>query len=624
MLPSEQKPKSSRIRRFFGFLLFRFVPLILIIGISWSGYRVAASVAQQVGNISQVNGRSAAYVQTATAISATVVTYTPTNTEIPTNTPIPTNTHTPLPTDTPLPTSTRLPPTATFTSVPPSATVTSPPSPTPLPPTATFTLTPSPAAVAQVFATNTPRATGAAFVTNTPLGEVATATPTLTPTTLLTATTLPTDTAVPTATFTLAPVTETPAPLPTLLLPRNPDESVAQTVPTAVPPLDRQGYDLMNIILLGGDDEVTEDLGRTDTMIIVSINRTTNTVSMINLPRDLYVYVPTGGTVMARLNVVYGIGDSMGWTGGGFGLLRQTIFYNFGINVHYYARVDFTGFEEIIDTLGGIDVAVDCTYEDWYPVEDFDITRPLEENYELRTLPVGYYTLNGFDALWYARIRRNTDDFDRGRRQQQVLRAVWRRARSTGQLANLPTLWGQLTEVVDTNLRLEDVIGLLPLGLTMDFNAVETFTIGRAHTTPMNVDGASVRLPVYENLRPYLQDFYLPPTESQIRVEAATIIVRNGTSNAQWDWVAAGRLGEEGFNAVAGGDADRLDYTETMLIDYTGQEKGSSLEWVASVLNVRRENIIIDPNPSREYDFEVILGANYDSCSDYNVLPADE
>ena len=72
---------------------------------------------------------------------------------------------------------------------------------------------------------------------------------------------------------------------------------------------------------------------------------------------------------MGRLNIAYGIGENIGWQpGGGFGLLRQTLFYNFGINVHYHARVNFSGFEAVIDRLGGIDIAVDCDYRDLYPL----------------------------------------------------------------------------------------------------------------------------------------------------------------------------------------------------------------------------------------------------------------
>jgi len=167
--------------------------------------------------------------------------------------------------------------------------------------------------------------------------------------------------APPTAT----PISVEPLVLPTVLLPQSAPEDVAAptAVPTPLTPITRD-YDLVNIALLGSDEEITADnTVRTDTMIIVSINRDTGTVSMMSLPRDMYVYIPSLG--MNRLNVTYGWGENVGWEpGGGFGLFRQTILYNFGINVHYYAKVNITEFEQIVDLVGGVDIAVDCAIQD--------------------------------------------------------------------------------------------------------------------------------------------------------------------------------------------------------------------------------------------------------------------
>jgi polyisoprenyl-teichoic acid--peptidoglycan teichoic acid transferase len=485
-------------------------------------------------------------------------------------------------------------------------------------------------AAAQVFATNTPRgAEISPLATNTPAvsptsatspSPTATLLPPLTPTAVLSATPLPT--VVPT----LPAATEPPAALPTLLRPADPSivEAGGTAVPTIVPPVDRQ-YDLVNILLLGGDEQITNDgFLRTDTMIILSINRMTNTVAMLSLPRDLYVYIPSG--TMQRLNIAYAIGENIGWTDGGWGLLRQAIFYNLGINVHYYALVNFSGFEEIIDTIGGVDVAVDCAIEN-LPLIGATVPEAAKIVDEVgnRVLEVGYYHLSGGEALWYARSRDNSSDFDRGRRQQQILRAIWRKARSTGQLANLPTLWNQGLQVVQTNLGFQDMIGLLPIALNLDPSRIENFLLTRTyHTTPWQTpDGDFVQLPIYDTMRPLLEDFYQPPTESQIEIGGATVIVRNGTTNANWDVVAAERLVWDSLAASAAGTAAKTDYQDTILIDHTGQEKGSSRNEIAKTLNVKPENIQIAADPNREADFEVILGANYNSCT-FAVLPVNE
>ncbi|MCS6834739.1 MAG: LCP family protein [Anaerolineae bacterium] len=449
----------------------------------------------------------------------------------------------------------------------------------------------------------------AQFLTNTP---IATAAPIQSSPTSAPPSSTPQPLAQPQAATPFVAPTFFPAPAASIA------EMSGTAVPTPVPVIPRN-YELINIVLLGSDEELTEDTTiRTDTIIIVSINTQTRTVSMLSLPRDLFIYVPT--PTMARLNTVYGIGESFGWSGGGFGLLREVIFYNFGINVHYYAKVNFSGFETIIDALGGIDLAVDCTYQDYYPVEDFDISRSIEENYKLRTLPVGYYRMNGFDALWYARTRRLTTDFDRGRRQQQLLRAIFRAARANGQLANLPQLWSEVTQVVETNIPFEVVLGLLPIGLELDPNMIENFVLIRTyHTTPWQPSsgpyaGQFVQLPNYEPMRELLLDFYQPPTDSRIALGRAKITVYNGTNNPDWDKVAAERLATEGFSAVAGGPAERTDYPSTQIVDYVGESKGSPVAKLLSILNSTPDSVSVQPDPNRTTDYAIILGANYNSC----------
>ncbi|MDZ4770279.1 MAG: LCP family protein [Chloroflexota bacterium] len=420
----------------------------------------------------------------------------------------------------------------------------------------------------------------------------------------------------------------TPRPLPTFYIYEDPaafGEGGGTAIPTPVASLDRFGNDLMNIALLGHDGELTEDgFIRTDTMIIVSINRTTGTVSMITLPRDLYVYIPDW--TMQRINLTYIHGENAGWTDGGFGLLRQTLFYNFGINIHYFAMVNMTGFKAIVDTVGGVELTVDCAIED-LPLIGAEVPsgayRVNEEGY--RVLPVGAYTLNGAEALWYVRSRHNSSDFDRGRRQQQLLRAVWRKARENGLLNNIIPLWNETTQFVETNMTLEDVLGLAPLALSIDSSQIENYRLVRTyHTTPWQPpDGSNVQLPVAETMRQLMQDFYTPPTENQLVFRRSAIEVYDGSGNADWDRVAAERLAWDGFGALAMGDAPGGEVSdETILIDYTGRSKGSSLNAIAALLNVLPENVRVEPSAERSADFAVIIGRNYNSCVEDGIIAA--
>lgn len=642
--------KRSRFRRFLGFLTLKLVPVIVIVAISWSGYQVAQAVLRQIDERSDVQARSLTFPGTATALAVTDSTRVVEQRVM--DTLVPSATLEATPTDV-LPISTA---TASVTPTSPAtATNTLVPSDTPTLTEAAATVAVQQVALAQVFATNTPRPS--VFATNTPVSaevlptqtpeptstDVPSVTPESTPTSIPSPTFVPTATDVPptatpqlpTAAPTAVPATdvptaEAPGPLPTLLAPLEPPEGLVlggTAVPTRVPFVPRE-YDLVNVLLLGTDADLSNDnFMRTDTMIIVSINRQTGTVSMLSLPRDLYVYIPTPSGMMQRINVVYAVGENIGYTDGGFGLLRQTLWYNLGLNIHYYAKVDFSGFTQIIDTLDGINIAVDCAYQD-YQLIGAELPDGVIEvgDQGLRTLPVGYYRMSGAQALWYARTRRTSSDFDRGRRQQQILRSIWREGMSQVSLTNAPQLWNQLMQAVETDMGLEDFVSLMPLALNLDVRNIRDFTLVRTyHTTPWQTpDGDFVQLPVYETMRPLLEEFYRPPPDSRFMIEGASIEVFNGTRNRNWDRVAADRLLWEGFTAISMGYGEDTTLRETILIDYTGQEKGSSLDEMARILNVRTENIRIEPDPNRTTDFVVLLGADYNSCDVSGVLPVEQ
>lgn len=624
----------------FRLVTLRLIPLVLIGGILWSGYQVAEAVVRQIDERNDYEARRPIFVGTATTIAQAMM---------PSATPSASNTLAPSMTPTAEPTAT-VAPSRTVPPASPTTTATSS--------AGAQSSTTSPAVVAQaVFATNTPRPV--MFATNTPVGfsptathtatrtstatHTATATTIATSTATLTATHTATTTATPTNTMTATPSqtpeptdTSTPtpdptpeigelSPLPTPLLPRSVEPGTVINgieVPEAVPLVPRD-YNLVNVILLGEDAELYGDgYSLTDTMIVVSVNRDTGTVNMLSFPRDLYVYIPTTNGLMGRLNIVFGMGEAIGWTGGGFGLLRQTFFYNFGINLHYYAKVNFSGFSEIVDLLGGVDIAVDCAYED-YRIIGAELPDGARRSTDdgLYVIDVGYYEMSGAQALWYARTRRTSSDFDRGRRQQQLLRAMWRKARDVINLTNVTDFWSQTNDVLETDMAFNDVLGLVPLMLNLNFNRIESYVFIRTyHTTPITVDGANVQAINPEEVRQLMEDFYRPPSEAQLSQLDATVRVYNGTTNQFWDRVAAERLQWEGFSGIASGSYESDDIAQTIIIDNTGQQKGSSLNELVRLLNIRPENVRVEPDAGRESDFTVILGADYNSCDVGGVL----
>jgi polyisoprenyl-teichoic acid--peptidoglycan teichoic acid transferase len=479
--------------------------------------------------------------------------------------------------------------------------------------TPTITPTPSHTSTATDTPTTTPTDTATATATNTG---------TQTPTDTATASDTPSHTPTPTDTPTITPTntlgivimqmpTDTPFPTMTPTVPITPTVTVTPlfVAPDPAEPIPTGDFDMFNILLLGSDKRPGDPGYRTDTIILVSINRTARTVGLLSIPRDLYVYIPGYG--YERINVAGIRGDVARWSGGGDALIAETITYNFGVRIDRTARINFDGFEQLIDSFGGVDIAVDCALS--------DIRQMPNGTIQTFRVGIGMHHMDGDLALWYARSRRTTSDYERSRRQQLILRSMWSKAKQSGLIGRLPDFWEQVTGIIQTDMTLPDALGLVPLALEIDSSRIRSMFIGtrqvRDWTTP---EGAMVLMPVPEAVRDLLIRFYTPPTQNQITVEGASLEVMNGTANADWDEVATSRLAWEGFVPFDAGNADRSDYPRTVIYDMTGGAKPASLQALQRVLGVRDSDVTQNPDPNAVADFRVILGASYNSCT-YNA-----
>lgn len=388
----------------------------------------------------------------------------------------------------------------------------------------------------------------------------------------------------------------------------NPDQ-----IPEPMPLVDEGDYDIVNFLLLGADTTNPDNSGRTDVLTIVSVNRTAGTVSMLSIPRDLYVYIPDHQ--VARINTAFGWGETNLGEGAGAQLLIDTIRYNLGLEIDYYARVDFNGFHQIVDDLGGVEVAVDCAIQDWR-LREPGLDPTIEDNWEIFTLPVGVHLMDGDLALWYARSRRTSSDFDRGRRHQALLRALWRRIRGLNLIDQISDVWPQVLETVDTNITLEDMLGFAPLALSLDTSRIASYFFRPNIEVSFwrSPEGASVLAPNRDAIATLERQMFEPPTQHQLVQEGARIEVVNASGVRDLDDVAADRLAWEGFVPVIG--TPMPNYREyTVIYDYTGQTKGSSLGTLQSVLRVGNEGVIIEPDPNRMVDFRVVIGGSYYACT---------
>lgn len=376
---------------------------------------------------------------------------------------------------------------------------------------------------------------------------------------------------------------------------------------TPVVPLDDQ--ETVNFLLIGSDRRPGGSF-RTDTMVIAMLRPKEGQVSMISIPRDLWVYIPSSGN--QRINTAYQTGEIYGYPGGGPGLLKETILYNLGIQIHHTAMVEFDGFKHIIDTLGGIDVPVSCPYTDWRLI-DPSYNPNIEDNWWLYTVGPGVVHMDGDLALWYARSRMRSSDFDRGRRQQETLRAIYSRVLQTGTIARIPALYNDLTSIVETDITLTEMLQLAlyaPKLSNADFRSYYIRPpLVSAWTTP---GGASVQLPNEAALSAMLQEAMAPSQRAEER-EALIIEVQNGTPNEGWAELAASRLNYAGFETHIT-PADRQDYGYSTLLDLNALTDDNRNNTLLAILGLPAANLAVIPDSSSPVHYRLVLGADYQPC----------
>ena len=247
----------------------------------------------------------------------------------------------------------------------------------------------------------------------------------------------------------------------------------------------------VNILLLGSDQRPNDGGFRTDTIQLLTLNPHEGTVKITSFPRDLYVYIP--GDTVQRINT------AMQW--GGFDALALTMEYNFGVRPEYYVLTNFWSFKEVVDSIGGITV---------YASRDNCDQR---DGYESYCVYAGSTWMDGDTALWYVRSRYSTGDIDRGRRQQEVLQAMFDKLLNLDGLARAPELYDIYQRNVTTNLDFGVLSSLLPIASHLNESQnVGRYTIGDEQVYNWtNTNGAMVLVPIYDSIMQVMQQVISVP-----------------------------------------------------------------------------------------------------------------
>jgi LCP family protein required for cell wall assembly len=297
-------------------------------------------------------------------------------------------------------------------------------------------------------------------------------------------------------------------------------------------PLPELNEDILNVLIAGSDRRPGAGNWRTDTLVLVSIDKAQRKVGMLSVPRDLWVNIPGHG--QGRVNTADFLGVLDGRPDGE--LMKETVAGNLGVPVHRFIRVNFKAFVSVVDALGGLDLVVDCPLEDYFLGDG--ASGPGEVS-----LQTGLQHVDGATALRYARSRHSTSDFDRSRRQQRVLRAMAARAREKGLLRSAPRILASVREHVQTDLNLAELLALGVLAARVSDLSVRSGQLDFHQlanwTTP---EGAQVLLADPAAVSSKLDEVLT--VEPSAATAPTRVALVDHTGRPGWGQVAGLRLGE--------------------------------------------------------------------------------
>ena len=197
-----------------------------------------------------------------------------------------------------------------------------------------------------------------------------------------------------------------------------------------------QGDHIVNIMLVGQDAREGESVQRSDSMMLVTFNLKTQTITLTSLMRDQYVKIPGYGST--KLNHAYQYG--------GMSLMNETIYNHFGIEVDGNFEVDFTGFEKIIDLLGGVEIDLTKKEVEYLKEKGF------------KNVKVGKNILEGESALWYARLRSIDTDYARAERQRNVMMSLFEAYKELS-YPQMLALLHEILPLLRTNMTMAEITG---------------------------------------------------------------------------------------------------------------------------------------------------------------------
>ena len=430
----------------------------------------------------------------------------------------------------------------------------------------------------------------------------------------------PTDSPDPADSAVAAGASDLPSDSPTAA-PPTADPSAQGTLAPTLPPWD--GKERLNILAVGTDARDSGSSFNTDTMIVVSVDPATKQVAMFQVPRDV-VDVPVPDNARALWGSVYG-GKINSWYNQnrnrtdlwpgksaqtrGFNSLKAILGKLYGLDIRYYVKVDFQGFKDVVNTLGGVQINVQMpVYESQYPDGVGFLTRIY--------IPAGPQHMTGSEALRYARSRHRAagGDFDRGRRQQRVLVSLKDQTSVQAILANLDQLTKDVGASVRTDIPTNMLSKLLGLAESVDTKNIRSYVFAPSlyGSEPQGDRRGYIIEPNVVRIRNAVKNAFsvslaLLAQRDRLGSEAARVWVYNASGRTDLASQTADYLAYNGLEASAPNKRIATTLPATRIEVYNGAEADMS-ETIKFLEKVYNTTVIPVTDPKVNVDLIITLG----------------
>jgi len=390
----------------------------------------------------------------------------------------------------------------------------------------------------------------------------------------------------------------------------------------------------INILFLGIAGQGKAGTNLTDTLMLMSLNMKTGQVALLSIPRDLFVTIPEM-EIQTKINSVYQIGlrSESGSKKNGAETIVSTVEKILAEKINYFAILDYTGFEKIINSLGGVNVMNERDiYDDSYPGPNY--------SYETFALPKGFHKLDGATALKYVRERHSDPegDFGRAKRQQQVLQSAKNRIFSPEVMFNvvsLNNLFNALGENLVTNIQADEIKSFYNLSKKLDTQNINNVVVDAwnkdsllkvSHVLYGNINAFVLvpRLGNWSEVQELADNMFdlnkIKRRQAEIEKENASIAIVNRSGDSKVAETIR-KILTEGFSygkvSLLKDVSSKIE-KETFAYDLAQGNKPFTLDEIITRLPAKKAsgNFLGKLNSSEKYDLIVVIGK--DLVSQYN------